>query len=132
LKVDKELVQAAQWRLFEGSGEIRDVNAALLEAMQWIQFPQDPKPELPWFNPEGHFRLPQVHRELKGYQCLIAGDTEGAKTLGVRERVLKWNLDPAGVARSRQVLDLWSDGFYTEDTAKLLLKSIWLLMRKRS
>jgi hypothetical protein len=135
IKPTKELVQSVQWRLFEGSGGINDVEASCLEAMQWVMLPQDPKPELPWFNPEGFIRLSQTYRELKGYQALLSGDLETAKLLGVRERALKWNLDPSGVERSRGVLDRWAEGLYEEDAAKTLLRAIWApltIKRKRT
>jgi hypothetical protein len=135
VKPTKELVQSAQWRLFEGSGGIRDVEASVLEAMQWVLLPQDPKPDLPWFNPQGHFRLSNVHRELKGYVALMSGDQETAKALGAREKVLKWNLDPSGVERSRKVLEEWNAGNYTEEATRLILRAIWepiRLPRKRS
>lgn len=126
IKVDKEVAQGLQWKLFEGSGGIADVDRAILEATQWVQLTPDPKPELPWFNADGWFRLQQVMRELEGYQAYLDGDTSKMALLGTKEaRVSKWNLPIPLVKRSLETLILWQKDAINEDSARIILKSIW-------
>jgi hypothetical protein len=127
VKVSKEDIQAHQWKLFEGSGGPQDIDQALLEATQWVQLPPDPKPELPWFNPEGWFRLAQVERELSGYLAYLKGDKDKMSLLGVKEsRVSKWSLSEERVNKSLDTIKLWQSGRISEDSARIMLKAIWV------
>jgi hypothetical protein len=126
VKPTKELVGSAQWKLFEGTGGIQDVRLAIMESSMWVQMPMDPKPELPWFNPQGWFRLPQVERELKGYRAFLEHDLETMQALGTKEtRVQNWNLPPELVGASLDVLAGWRRGHYSDETARFLLGSLW-------
>jgi hypothetical protein len=132
VKPTKELITGVQWKLFEGTGGITDIQRAIMEATMWAQLPLDPKPDLPWFNPEGWFRLAQIERELRGYQAFLDGDNKTMQSLGTKElKVSKWNLDPVRVKNSLDTLQGWREGHYTEETARFLLKYLWMGSAKK-
>ena len=120
IKVTKEQAEAVQWKLYEGSGEIRNLQCASMELTQWLQLPSSPPIEWPWQNPRGHLELRPLKRALKAYQAHLAGDHSRVTRMDM-SKVTKWALDKSAVSKTLDILD----GSYDEDTTIMLIRLIW-------